>query len=198
MLKLRNLQDTLRNKGFRIQWIPWQEKGKPEYVYNSPLTHIFNIVGLALFFMGIVSAAGIFEIWQNEYLSGINPSLPGIFISVSGIFFLLSGRIVAAVQKQKGWVKIEAQCIDWEVAQYSHLSRNGRRVKNWTYRLLCTFYFNGRKYTVTPENSKIIAFNTKKQAENYLESRISTDNKCFLYIDPQNPLHAVFDRKQRI
>jgi hypothetical protein len=193
--KLRNLQDNLRNKGFRIQWIPWQEKGKPEYVYNSPLTHIFNIAGLVLFFAGIVFAAGIYEIWQNEYLSGINPSLPGIFISVSGMFFLLSGRIVAAFQKQKGWVRIEADCIDRETAQAFHLSGRGSKSKTWTYRLLCTFYFNGRKYIVTPENSKIISFNTKNQAENYLESRISTDNKCFLYIDPQNPLHAVFDRK---
>lgn len=33
---VRNLQDKARNAGWRIQRIPRQEPGRPEYVYNTP------------------------------------------------------------------------------------------------------------------------------------------------------------------
>lgn len=183
--KIRNLQDSMRNSGWRIQWIPWQDSGKPEYVFNTRLTLFLIIVGIGMFFGGI-------------FLSKFNPSWFGIGVIVFGLFILFGSRVVAAYQKQKGWIKVEATCIDREVAAGRDYSGDGNGTVFWEYRLICVFNFNGKQYRVTPESSKIIGFNTENEVNEYLDSKISFENKCFLYIDPNNPLHAVLDRKQKV
>ena len=123
-----------------------------------------------------------------------DPTWLGIGIMVFGLLILFVSRIVAAYQKQKGWVKVEATCIDREVGA----GRDSEGDVFWDYRLLCVFNYNGKEYKVTPVHSKVVGFNKEHQVNSYLNSRITIENKCFLYVDPENPLHAVFDRKQKM
>ena len=195
--KLREVQDNVRNAGWRIQWIPWQQVGKLEYVFNTRMTHILNILGIGLFLTGIVLAVNVSEFAKNTLLQVSNPVWIGIGVSVLGLMVLFGGRVLAAYQKQKGWTPIEATCIDKEVAEGVSYG-DGHPSSCWDYRILCVFKYKGKRYEVTPECSRMIGFNTKGGVENYLNDRIAPDGKCILYIDPNNPLHAVFDKKQKV
>ena len=196
--KLRNLQDNSRNSGWRIQWIPWQASGKPEYVYNTRLTLFLIIIGIVMFFGGILLIAKLDSDPKFISIAKFNHTWIGIGVSVFGMIVLFGSRVVAAYQKQKGWIKVEAVCIDREVASGRDYSGDSNGTIYWDFRLLCVFKFNGKQYKVTPESSKIVGFGTEDGVNEYLNSRISSDNKCFIYINPNNPLHAVFDRKQRV
>ena len=191
---LRNVQDRVRNAGWRIPWIPWQEPGKPEYVYNTPVTLITGFGGVAVFLFGL---------WYAVHATG-NPNndirlLPrniwaAVAVAVSGLLVTVVGRIYAAVHKQAGWKPVIARCIDREIRKCK--DAEGSTV--WDYRLLCEFDFNGRIYRVTPESSRMTAFNTERGVLDYLDRRIGEDGVCRLWIDTKNPLHAVFDKKQKI
>ena len=194
--KLRKLQDNLRNSGWRIQWIPWQDSGKPEYVFNTRLTYFLIVLGLGMFFGGIFLIAKISSDSKFISIAAFNPVWIGVGVTIFGMTILIGSRVVAAYQKQKGWIKIEATCIDREVVAGKDYSGDNNGTVFWDYRLLCVFYFNGRQYKVTPESSEIVGFGTENSVNEYLDSRISSENKCFLYIDPRNPRHAIFDCKQ--
>lgn len=53
---LRKMQEMARNAGWRIKWIPWQEPGKVEMVYNTPLTLVTGLGGAAVFIGAMVLA----------------------------------------------------------------------------------------------------------------------------------------------
>ena len=65
-------------------------------------------------------------------------------------------------------------------------------------RLLCEFTHNGSEYRVTPEASHIAGFQSQYLLQEHLSDRIHPDYTCELWVDPRNPLHAVFDKKQWI
>ncbi len=195
--KLRDIQDRVRNAGWRIKSIPWQESGRPEYVYNTPLTLVTGFGGAALF----IGAAG--HVFFPIFRSGKNPEpapeelYVTIGVAISGLAIILLGRLWAAISKQAGWQKVTACCIDREIQKrYSY--SGGKRSTSWEYRLLCTFHFNYRSYEVTPEASHTVAFMSERKVEEYLEERIRPDGTCRLWIDLKNPLHAVFHKKQKI
>ena len=195
--KIRALQDRMRNSGWRIQWIPWQESGKPEYVYNTPFTLVTGFGGAALF----LGAAGhvFFPIFRTSGKPEPSPEEAYVIIGValSGLAIILLGRIYAAIHKQAGWKKVTARCIDREI-QKRHGYRDGDRQTCWEYRLLCTFDFKGQTYKVTPEPTHMVAFTSERKLQAYLDERIQPDHTCRVWIDSRNPLHAVFHRKQKI
>lgn len=186
MGSLRALQDRIRNTGWRIQWIPWQEPGKLETVYNTRLTLLTGFGGIAIFIGAIV-----FMVYRSSKMGEIPPRelIAPISIAVSGWIIALLGRFYAAKHKQAGWRQVTAQVIDQEIQGDD---------EGWAYRLLCKITFEGREYTVTPEPSHSIAFSSKLAAHRYLASHISSEAECQLLIDPKNPLHAVFHKKQII
>ena len=189
---IRNLQDRIRNSGWRISWIPWQEEGKPEYVYNTPLTLVTGVGGALMFLGAIIYIISVLEEPVESIDDIPREVLISLIIAVSGICIGILGRRYAAWHKQARWKPVRARCVDREIRKC--LDEDASYV--WEYRLVCTFNFRGKKYHVTPENSHIVAFNSEKQLDKYLYERIADDGTCRLYIDPSNPLHAVFDKKQ--
>ena len=193
---IRGLQDAARNSGWRIKWIPWQEQGKPEYVYNTQLTLLTGFGG-ALMFVGAIAYILLAPKNLIESTNGIPRELfTPLVIAVSGILIAILGRIYAAWHKQSGWKTVRARCVDREIQKRLGSGKNPSHV--WEYRLVCTFYFNGLEYTVTPESSHMVAFRTKENLEKYLDERIRADGTCLLYIDKKNPLHAVFHKKRLV
>lgn len=194
---LRDLQDRVRNAGWRIQWIPWQGPGKPEYVYNTPLTLVTGFGGAALF----LGAAG--HVFFPVFRSGgaPDPSPEEIYLiillALSGLAIILLGRFYAAFKRHADWQRVTARCVDREIQKRTGY-RGGDRGTSWEYRLLCTFEFNGRAWQVTPEPSHMVAFNSQAKIERYLEERIQPDGTCKLWVDPSNPLHTMFHTRRNI
>ena len=195
-LNVRDLQDRARNSGWRISWIPWQEEGKPEYVYNTPLTLVTGFGGVLIFIGAIVHILFMPKI-PVENTGGIpREMLIPLIVAVSGLFIGVLGRVYAARHKQSRWKSLRARCVDREIQKCLAGGEDASYV--WEYRLVCAFNFHGKEYQVTPEKSHVFAFNSKEKLEKYLGERIAADGTCRLYIDPQNPLHAVFDKKQHV
>lgn len=178
---LSSLQQNIRNAGWRIQWIPWQDEGKCEVVYNTPLTLCTGLGGASLF---------VTMIWL--VVSHRVPK-PWIGLGVLGLFVALGGRFYAAWRQQRDWLRIEAICTDREIVRAP--TDNGYA---WEYRLLCQFSYQGQTYCVTPESSRAVSFTSERAAQGYLGQRIAPDGDCVLWIDPHNPLHAVFHQKKKV
>jgi hypothetical protein len=194
---LRNLQDRARNAGWRIQWIPWQEPGRPEYVYNTPLTLITGLGGAALFVGSIILIPLAMYREDIVTLESEEELILLIGTGLAGLAIAIAGRIHAAFRKQADWEQVTAKCIDREIKEYLG-GHNGRSEVTWEYRLLCAFMLDGREYTVTPEPSHMMSFTSEESVRKYLDERIDPDGACQLWIDRRNPLHAVFHKKQRI
>jgi hypothetical protein len=184
--KLRGFQDLVRNSDWRIKWIPWQEPGRAEYIYNTPLT-LFTGFGGAALFLGSVVYLLLFKHVQGSVLA----------IGLAGLVMIFLGRIYASLNKQAAWIQLTARCIDREI-QERHYPGKGNIKIVWEYRLLCVFNHNGTEYRATPEASHIAGFQSQDLVEKYLNERIQPDGSCKLWVDPRNPLHAVFDKKQWI
>ena len=182
---LRDSQDLIRDGGWRIKWIPWQEPGAAEFVHNTPLTLFTGFGGAALFFGSVYMLCSRHAQW------------PALATGVAGLAMIFLGRIYASYNKQAGWMRITARCIDREIQECRYPSK-GNIKSVWEYRLLCVFTHDGREYRVTPEASHIMGFPSQDLAQKYLNERIRPDGACRLLVDPGNPLHAVFDKKQWI
>lgn len=184
--KLRNLQDKLRNEGWRIEYIPWQEDGKPEYVFNSPTTYIMIIIGLACFFGGIV-------LMGNQTVS-----IPvGIGIIIAGLLVLLASRFAAGYIMYRGFIQVQATCIDREVREIEDPESKSSltRITYWYPRILCEYDYEGQTYRVTPVIAKTIASNNEESVNGFLDARIGPDKRCTLWINPKNPLQTVLHKK---
>jgi len=182
---LRDLQGKIRDQGWRIKWIPWQEQDCAEYVYNTPLT-IFTGFGGAAMFMGAA-------LW----LCFRQAQWHVLVIGLAGLLMIFLGRLYAAFKKQANWLCLASRCIDQEIKE-RHFPHKGNVKTVWEYRLLCTFSYNGSEFKVTPEASHVAGFQSQDLLGKYLNERIQPDGTCKLWVDPENPLHAVFDKKQRL
>jgi hypothetical protein len=182
--KVRHVQDRFRNAGWRIQWIPWWEPGKPEYI--SPKNPI-PLIGVAIFLWALL--------WNQRPFFSISLSVNQVIVvAFTGLVIAMFGMVLSALQKQAGWVRIDAQCIDREVGEC--LGDPEGRYPTWGYRLVCVFSYDANEYTVTPEPSHLIGFNSERQVEKYLSERINPDGYCQLWINPKNPLQTVFHKKR--
>lgn len=183
--KIRDAQDQIRDQGWRIESIPWQDAGRPEFVYNTPLTLMTGLGGATLFFGSIY------------WLVAKDGQWPALLSGIAGLAIIFLGRLYASARKQAGWIGVTAQCIDLE-QQERHYPHQGNIKIIWEYRLLCAFTYNGREYRVTPESSHLAGFPSQERLQKYLDGRILSNGSCRLWIDPKNPLHTIFDKKQWI
>ena len=184
--KIRKLQDRVRNAGWRIGNIPWQEDGKPEYYFNTPLTLGMVFVGLIGFFGGVF------------LLVGHSTSIPlGIGVAVAGLLILLSSRFAAGYFLYRDFERVDAKCLDQEVRKFEDPDSVGsiNRITYWVPRILCEFTYKGRTYRVTPTIAKQCAFPDEKSAVQFLQERMDPDRRCTLWINPANPLQTVFHKK---
>jgi len=78
---LRDFQDKVRDSGWWIKWIPWQEQGRSEYIYNIPLTLFAGFGGAALF-LGSVIYLVFFK--QDQW--------PILAIGLAGLIMIFLGR----------------------------------------------------------------------------------------------------------
>ena len=181
---LRNVQDSNRDEGWRIKWIPWQEPGQLEFVYNTPLTTVAGIAGFLLF----LGALGYY------LLHGGSPWILGV--AGLGWVLLMLGRFYAAWHKQRGWSRVRARCVDRELREFSNIYV-ANSLKNWQFRLLCEYEFEGMTVRVTPEPSRLLAFRSGEEAQKYLAEHIAANSDCALWINLRNPRQASFpDRKK--
>ena len=183
--RLREMQDRLRNAGWRIQWIPWQEADKPEVINSNPIA----LIGV-LIFIGSIFLFG----YAQRPDSFIRMSVGRLLIAaIGGLAIAMLGSVYSAVHMRADWERVEAQCIDREIAEIPDPEGGS---PSWAYRLLCTFRYKGEAYTVTPEASHLVGFSSEHGVQKYLEDRIRPDGRCQLWIDPQNPLHTIFHKKR--
>jgi hypothetical protein len=148
---------------------------------------LFTGFGGAALFLGSVVYLLLFKHDQGPVLA----------IGLGGLVMIFLGRIYAAFNKQGGWIQLTARCLDREI-QERHYPGKGSIKIIWEYRLLCVFIHNGTEYRVTPEAANIAGFQSQDLAQKYLNELIRPDGTCKLWVDPGNPLHAVFDKKQWI
>jgi hypothetical protein len=200
--RLREIQDRARNAGWRIQWIPWQEPGKPEYVYNTPLTTALGLGGAGLFLLVFGSpllGARLTDHIPEAIIEMIpieSEQIRWVYfgIGLGGLLVAFISRFYAAYRKQAKWKPITAKVIDREVQETFDADGGG----SYEFRLLCRFRYMGMNYEVTPENARLVAFTSEKRANAWLAKHIGADGTCRLWIDPRNPLHAIFHKKQKI
>lgn len=186
--KIRKQQDTARNKGWRIQHIPWQADGEIEIVPNNQISTIMGFGGMFIFLAS----------WVLLFLNLVSAPL-GVGIALSSLLCMLLSRIALAYTLYKNWVKIDARCTDIDIEVFEELvqstNRPNHRVKRWYFRVICEFYYNGQTYKVTPNIAKISGFISEKQILKYIKKVIQIDKHCELWIDPENPLHAILHKK---
>jgi hypothetical protein len=180
--QLRDMQDRLRNAGWHIQWIPWQPPDTPEYIHSkNPLP----LIGVTLF-LGAIFLSG-------RRIGDITISVNMTIIStVAGLALAMVGIMYVAHQRQAGWERVDARCIGREIEKCEDADQS----VTWVYRLVCVFTYQGQEYTVTPEPSYLMGFRSDHMVQEYLRKHIQPDGRCQLWIDPRNPLHAIFHKKR--
>jgi hypothetical protein len=187
--KLRDLQDNIRNAGWRIQHIPWQPEGKLEvYKPGNLLTWFLILSGFVCFFGGAIlfSPSG-FPVWI------------GIAVMILGLVLLITSRFSAGRHQYDDFVSVEAICLDREVQEFEDPDSVGSLIKNtfWEPRILCEYRYKGKRYRVTPIVVITVAFHTDEGVTKFLDERINGEGKCRLWINPMNPLHTVFHLKPK-
>jgi hypothetical protein len=187
--KLRNSQDNIRNKGWRIQHISWLPNGKVEsYNPKNISTWLLVILGFMCFLGGpILLSKSNFPVWG------------GIAIMVFGLLLLFSSRFTAGRDLYGHFIEVEAICTDREIREFVDPDSVDSLIKStfWVPRILCEFEFQNAKYRVTPIITNTIAFNSKEGASRFLDKRINEQGKCTLWINPKNPLHSTFHKKPK-
>jgi len=118
-----------------------------------------------------------------------------IVISIAGLALAVLSRVVAARTKYRGWIPVDAIVLDREHRKRKRRrkGKGGKTTTVWSFRLLCRFDYQGQTYEATPEcPDPTIVKKTESALKKYLVSKITPENRCRLYVDPDNPLHAVF------
>lgn len=187
--KLRKLQDEIRNSGWRIRHISWLPPGKVErYGPGNPSTWFLILLGLACFFGGPVLLC------QPGFLAWA-----GIPIMVFGLILVGLSRYAAGRFLYGRFVPVKAVCLDREVQEFIDPDSIGSLTENtfWLPRILCEFEFRNQSYRVTPIIVKTVAFKTEEGVHRFLNKRLDSDGQCTLWVDPENPLHAIFHKKPK-
>ena len=125
-------------------------------------------------------------------------SIPvGIGIVIAGLLMLLASRFAAGYIMYRGFIPVQATCIDREVREFEdpHSKSSLKRITYWYPRILCEYYYEGQTYRVTPVIAKTTASGNEESAKNFLDVRIGPDKRCTLWINPKNPLQTVFHKK---
>ena len=163
---LRNYQDRMANQGWRIPLIPFNDSSKPIMIQ----TNWFAVLG------AIVFVGGLGLSFHKDDIRYVYAALGGLAFALAGIWFVAKFR-------RRNWVKVEARCMDKDV----QTGFNGEGAF-WAFRLLCTFAYQGKNYSVTPIFWR--GFTSKNSINDFLGKKIQQDGRCFLYVNPKNPLQT--------
>lgn len=142
--------------------------------------HAMMEANWGVFLGAFIFIGGIFAGLMIKALFAI--SIAGLVIGLVSVLF--RGRIV-----RRNWKKVEAIVIDKE--QKSVLGPPGQRGGAkvcWAFRLLCEFELNGKRFTVTPDYWS--TFISESSVQGFLGKVVSSNGKCQLWINPNNPLQA--------
>ncbi len=171
--QLRAFQDHLANQGWRIQLVPFDDPSQTMMIK----TNWFAMFGTSVFIVGLV-------------MCGVTENRSYLYAALGGFAFALLGILFTARDKRRGWKKMEAKCVDREIREvYLPASHNDSGGPVWAFRLLCKFDYAGANYTVTPAGFWR-TFATEHGISNFLSKEISGLDRCFLYVNPQNPLET--------
>ena len=166
--RLRKFQDESANVGWRIHLIPFDDSSKPMMIQ----TNWYALIGAIVF----VGGCGLyFRKHDINY----------IYIAAAGLLFAFVGLWFVARNKRRGWVKIEVECVDREIKK--SFSNKGY---TWAFRLVCKFNYDNKNYSVTPIFWR--TFGSENSIKKFLASKIHGDGRCFLYVNPKNPLQTDF------
>ena len=105
-------QEKVRNKGWRIHRIRWKKDGKAEWVHNTPLSLMLVILGLISFLVPIALV-----------LKEAIPE-PAALLAVLGIGLLFLSRVLAARAQFRGWIPVDAVCVDRETRKRKRKSQS--------------------------------------------------------------------------
>src|ERR1044071_2983083 len=185
---LREWQDNKLNEGWRIQRIPHETD------LSKGLRPDNNWVALLFAIAFVTSLVVVVKTRGNDPTIG----MIGAAISFLGMF--ISALVHTRLKKSK-WVKIQSKCIDKELNTISVSGMPGRVL--WTWRWLCEFELNGKKYRVTPDYfssysptaGKLGAYNNKQIAEELGQTVFSNENTIELWVNPNNPLETEIAKK---
>ncbi len=167
---LREFQDQQANQGWRIQLIPFDGGTQTIAVKANPFALIGALVFVVCLLLGVRSENG-------NYVYG---ALGGFVLALLSLLFSGRGR-------RRGWKKIEAQCVDREIREVYAQPRPGEG-PTWAFRLLCKFDYEGKNYLVTPGFWRTFA--TEHGIRSFLSKEISSEGRCFLYVNPRIPLET--------
>src|SRR5262245_1025793 len=115
---LREFQDEMRNRGWRIQHIPWDDPSKPMAIK----TNYPALVGALGFLTGIgVLLYGLANQREPLLLTGLGAAVASLLLMLAAVF--LAGRF-----RRRGWVQVRAKCLDREVKQIGLKRQFGQRI----------------------------------------------------------------------
>lgn len=141
-------------------------------------TNWWTLLGALLFVGGVVVS-----------LISIDKSL--ILISLFGLFLSLISLYFGYRKKARNRKIETARCVDREWKQVpGRLGLRGGTTKVWTFMLLCEFEIAGQLYSVTP-GYRSPTFLTEKQLKKFLNKVITSDIRCRLRVNSENPLQNV-------
>lgn len=157
---IRSYQDRVANAGWRIQLIPHYDPSKTIWYP----TNWYAMAGLAVCGIGFVGlgSRGLDSFYWLVVAGGFG-------------FALLSFPFVAWARR-RGWLRVNAACLD-------------RECQGGSFRLRCTFYLKGADYTVTPAPFWR-EFSSEEALQRFMEKLIDKDGMCWLRVNPRNPLQT--------
>jgi len=197
---------------WHIQPIPWYSAYPfpvPEYYQNGRIIipnglSIFSCLILCLIFITIFVLLGSGCILMPlGLITGMVPTwvwITGLAVGSLWIPLLPLQNNRATHRKYQNWFPVRATCLSVATHWVTTVDSEGDHELFWAYRLLCEYTHQGRKYIVTPLTFPHFGslFGNNAHLRKYLKKTIAPDGSCILWINPNNPLHTIFNKRPRI
>ncbi len=178
----------------RIEPAP-EETARQRYAVTLMLLMALLLFGalIGLLLVPLLQQAGP----NTPFFSLLSPA--HIFVIVLSLLFVIPvayGLIVSLKELRRkpagGSTVVDARCLDRDLQPVVNYTADGER-HGWSYRLLCTFEFEGETYRATPDGhdgSHYQLFDSPQAAAAYLDEHIAPDGRCRLRIRRQAPRDA--------
>lgn len=173
---LRNIQDDLANRGWRIKQISHAADGKPVIIGFENWAGYIAAISIIGFPIGCGMAIYLKEHDRNPF--------PGIYIAIASWAACLAALAIKNKLKKKDWIFIDAKCVDREIRKAT-----GHKGTTWACRILCEFEHHGALIQCTP-TVHWSTFRSESDAHQFLDLRIDPSGGCTLKINPRNPREA--------
>ena len=153
-------------------------------MYTSPVTSLMVVACLAMFLGSIWAVVtGRMPLW---FLS----------VGIAGLGIGIASNYLAAFLKTRGWIEIRAKVVDREIRRVQELDEDGPGRYFWVFRFVCEFNHRALKYRVTPDIP--FAYRNEEKLRNKLAELVDAKDECRLWVNPDNPLETVLERKPKM